>query len=95
MVPVGTVIVNVEVPAPVIEVGLKPNPSPEGPPDADNAMLPANPPPTALVIIEVPLLPGATETDVGEAERLKLGDAGPVSAAINPTFGLPQPVTRS
>lgn len=93
--PVGTVMVRVEVPAPVMDGGLKPNPNPVGPPDADNAMTPSNPPPTVLVIVDAPLLPGATETDVGKAERLKLGDAGPVRAASNPAFGLPHPVTRS
>ena len=46
--------------------------------------------------VEVPLLPFPTETEVGEAEMEKLGEAAvPVSALIKPLpFGLPQPVAK-
>jgi len=74
VVPAGTVIVRVELPAPVIDIGLKPNVRPVGPPEAAKEIAASNPPATALVIVELPALPGATETDVGEADRLKLGD---------------------
>jgi hypothetical protein len=91
-----TVIVMVEVQAPVIEVGLKLAVTPDGWPVADNEMAELNPPVTVLVMVEVPELPCATEADAGEAERLKPGVAGPVSALSRPEpFGLPQPVAKS
>src|SRR5580700_2763079 len=92
-----TVIVMVEVPAPVIEVGLKPTVTPAGWPVADKAMAALNPPVTELVIVEVPALPCATETEAGEAERLKPGVLElPASALIRAApFGLPKPVARS
>ena len=63
----------VEVPAPVIEVGLKPTVTPVGWPVADKEMAESKPPVTVLVMVEVPELPCATETEAGEAERLKPG----------------------
>ena len=73
-VPAATVdptdIVMVELPAPVIEVGLKVTVTPEGWPLALKAMVPLNPPVTVLVMVELPELPCTTETDDGEAERL-------------------------
>ena len=71
--PEGTIIVMDEVPAPVIEVGLKLTVTPVGWPDACKPITPLNPPVTALVIVELPCLPCCTETEVGEADRLKLG----------------------
>ena len=93
----ATVSVMVEVPAPVIEVGLKPTVTPVGWPVADKEMAESKPPVTVLVIVEVPALPCATETEAGEAERLKPGvDELPASALIRPApFGLPQPVAKS
>ncbi len=92
-----TVKVAVDVPAPVMEVGLNDTVTPVGCPLAVSAIAELNPPATVVVIVDVPLLPSATDTDVGEAEIAKLGevDEDPVSAAISPVFGLPQPVTRS
>ncbi len=60
-------------------------------------MLESKPPETAALIADVPLLPGATETEVGEPERVKLGDDDvPARALIRPApFGLPQPVAKS
>ena len=47
-------------------------------------------------MLELPLLPCTTETEVGEAEMVKAGlEPVPVSAAIRPALGLPHPVTRS
>lgn len=47
-------------------------------------------------MVEVPALPCATVTEVGEAERLKPGPDEPPSALIRPLpFGLPHPVARS
>lgn len=89
-------MVIVEVPVPVIDVGLNPIVTPEGCPDAVRVTAELNPPVTVLVIVELPVLPAATVTDAGEAERLKPEVVPPpVSAAINPEFGLPHPVTKS
>ena len=81
----------------MIEVGLKPTMTPVGWPVADKEMAESKPPVTALVMVEVPALPWVTETEMGDAERLKPG-AGepPASAAIRAApFGLPQPVAKS
>jgi hypothetical protein len=93
----ATCIVMIEVPAPVIEVGLKLTVTPVGWPLADKEIAESNPPVTVLVMVEVPALPCATVTEVGEAERLKLGpEELPASAVIRPLpLGLPQPVARS
>jgi hypothetical protein len=93
----ATVSFMAEVPAPVIEVGLKPTVTPVGWPVADKEMAESNPPFTVLVMVEVPELPCATETEAGEAERLKpVVDELPASAVIRPDpFGLPQPVAKS
>ena len=56
----ATVIVMVEVPAPVIEVGLKLTVTPVGWPLADKEMAELKPPVTVLVMVEVPGLPCAT-----------------------------------
>ena len=95
----ATANVTVEVPEPgaAIDVWLKPTVTPAGAPDAVRPMAESNPPETAVVMVEVPLLPAATETAAGEAEIVKAGVCveDPVSALINPLLGLPQPVTRS
>ena len=90
-------MVMVEVPAPVIEVGLKPKVTPVGWPVADNEIAELKPPVTALVIFDVPELPCATETEAGEAERLKPGVTKPPASALirAAPFGLPNPVTKS
>lgn len=95
----ATAMVMVEVPEPgaAMGVGLKLTVTPVGWPAAVNAMAESKPPATLVVIVDVPLLPRTTETAVGEAEMVKLGDAAvPVSALIRPLpFGLPQPVAKS
>lgn len=92
----ATVMLMVELPVPVIDVGLKPIVTPEGCPLAVKVTGELNPPVTVLVIVEFPAPPCVIDTLAGEAERLKpCVELAPVSAAISPAFGLPQPVTRS
>lgn len=92
----ATVIVMVEVPAPVIEVGLKPTVTPLGWPEAESEMAELKPPVTVLVIVDVPEFPCTTETEAGEADRLKPGVALPASALIREApLGLPQPFAKS
>ena len=91
----------VELPEPgaAMDVGLNVTVTPVGWPLADKATAELNPPDTVVVIVDAPLPPCATETEVGEAEIAKFGVGEvppPASALIKPTpFGLPQPVTRS
>ena len=95
----ATVSVAVDVPEPgaAMEVGLKLTVTPVGCPVAVKATAESNPPETAVVMVEVPLLPAVTETEVGEAEIVNAGLVlVGASALISPLpFGLPQPVTRS
>jgi len=95
----GTVMVTADVPEPgaAMDVGLKATVTPEGWPLADSAMAESNPPETAVVMVDDPLLPATTETEVGEAEIVKAGEPEVgASALISPVpLGLPQPVTRS
>lgn len=90
-----TVIDIVEVPVPVIEDGLNPMVTPVGWPEAVRVTAESKPPLTVLVMVELPALPGATETEVGDAESVKPDGGGPVRAVIRPAVGLPHPVTRS
>jgi hypothetical protein len=96
----ATANVTVEVPEPgaATEAGLKLTVTPVGAPEEVRATAELKPPETAVVMVEVPLLPATTETAPGEAEIVKAGVCvvpPPVSAAIRPALGLPQPVTRS
>jgi len=95
----ATVMVMVEVPEPGAGMGvvLKLTVTPDGWPVADKATAASKPFKTAVVIVEVPLLPRTTETEVGEAEMVKLGaEDVPARALIRPDpFGLPQPVSKS
>ena len=95
----ATVSVAVDDPEPgaAIDVGLKPTVTPLGWPEAVRATAESNPPETAVVMVDDPLLPTTTETDVGDAASVKAGVwlVG-ASALIRPVpLGLPQPVTRS
>ncbi len=92
-----TVMDMVEVPAPVMDVGLNVTVTPAGWPLAVKPIEELKPPDTAVVTVEVPLPPCATETEVGDADSVKVGVvACPRSALSRPTpLGLPQPVTRS
>src|ERR1700728_4188930 len=91
------VMVMVEVPAPVIEVGLKVTVTPAGWPVADKEMPASKPLSTVLVITEVPEPPCTKETVGGEAVSPK---PGRLIVSINPVirplpFGLPQPLAKS
>ena len=92
-----TVIVMVEVPAPVIEVGLKVTVTPVGWPVADKEMRALKPFVTVLVIVDVAEPPCTTEAAVSEAVRPKPEVLiVPISPLIRPLpFGLPHPVARS
>lgn len=94
--PEATVMFMVDVPAPVMDDGVKLTVTPEGCPEAVKLIAELKPPVTVLVIVELPLLPCTIVTEDGEAERLKSGvEPLPVRALIKPLFGLPHPVTRS
>ena len=92
-----TAMVMVEVPAPVIEVGLKVTVTPEGWPVADKEMPESKPFVTVLVIVDVPEPPCNTETVVAEAVSPKPGMLMVLSSPlIRPLpFGLPQPLAKS
>jgi hypothetical protein len=66
------VIVDDPEPGAAIEVGLKLTVTPLGWPVADKAIAESNPPETVVVIVDVPLEPGATETEAGEGEMVKV-----------------------
>src|SRR5580658_4064890 len=95
----ATARVTADVPEPgaAIDVGLKVTVTPVGWPVADKAIAESKLPETAVVIVDVPLLPCTTETEAGEAEMVKLGDdVVPARAVISPDpLGLPQPVAKS
>lgn len=90
----ATVMLMVEVPSPVIEVGEKVALIPVAP-AAVRVTAESNPPVTVLVMVLEPPLPAVIGTEDGDAERAKPAGAGPVSAVIRVAVGLPQPVTRS
>ena len=92
-----TVIVMVEVPAPVIEVGLKVTVTPVGWPTADREIPELKPFVTVLVIVDVPEPPCTSVSEAGEAVRPKPGVLIVLSSPlIRPLpFGLPQPVAKS
>src|SRR5262249_17693646 len=69
-----TVMVIVELPAPPeIDVGLKLTVTPLGAPEADKEIAELNPPTAVVLIVELPELPVATLTAVGEAATVKFG----------------------
>jgi hypothetical protein len=74
--------VTVELPAPVIEAGLKVAVTPLGRPLAATAMAELNPPVTVVVNVAVPFAPLATVTVAGEALTAKAGAAVTVSAIV-------------
>ena len=71
----ATVKVNVDVPEPgaAMEEGLNAAVTPVGRPDAVRATAELKPPDTVVVRVDLPVLPCATETDVGEAASVKAG----------------------
>ena len=54
------------------EVGLKLEVTPEGTPLAEKLTTALNPPETAVVTVVYPLLPWATDPEVGETEMVKV-----------------------
>ena len=94
----ATAKVSAEVPEPgaAMEVGLKVAVTPVGWPEAVKATAESNPPETVVVIVEPPLEPCATDTDVGEAASVKAGTGAEVTVRemvavwVNPP---PVPVT--
>jgi hypothetical protein len=78
----ATVIVMVELPAPgaAMDVLLKLTVTPVGWPDAAKPIAELNEPEMVVVIVDVPWLPSATETAVGEAAMVKA--AGPVTVRL-------------
>ena len=80
-------------PGAAMDVGLKVTVTPVGWPEADKLMDELKPPEAAVVIVDVPLFPCATETEVGEAEMEKLGDAcGVTVKETEVVWVLPPPV---
>jgi hypothetical protein len=78
-----TAMVIVELPAPPeIDVGLKLTATPLGAPEADNEIAELNPPMLVVVIVDVPELPVATLTAVGETDTVKSLDAVIVRLAV-------------
>src|ERR1700690_2103220 len=73
----ATAMVMVDVPEPgaAMEDGLKVTVTPDGWPLALRLIAELKPPATAVVMVEVPLLPCTTDTEDGEAVMLKLGAA--------------------
>jgi len=97
-VPVVAVALAVKVSVLVVVAGFGLNPAvtPVGKPAADRVTLPLKPPCGVMVIVLVPLDPCVMLTLAGEADKVKLGLAGPVSALISADpAGLPQPVAKS
>jgi hypothetical protein len=97
-VPVAAVALAVKVSVLVVVAGFGLNPAvtPVGKPAADRVTLPLKPPCGVMVIVLVPLDPCVMLTLAGEADKVKLGLAGPVSALISADpKGLPQPVAKS
>lgn len=77
----ATARVNVDVPEPgaAIDVGLRVAVTPVGWPVAVRATAESKPPETAVVIVELPLPPCATETEVGEAATVKAATGAEVT----------------
>src|ERR1700691_2168671 len=89
-------MVIVEVPVPVIGLWVKPTVTPVGWPEAVKVTAESKPPVAVLVMVDEPELPCTTETEVGEAERVKptTGAAVTVSETEVVSVVLPEvPVT--
>ena len=71
----ATASVKVDVPEPgaAMVEELKLAVTPVGAPEAVRAIAESKPPETAVVMVEVPLFPTTTETDVGEAASVNAG----------------------
>src|ERR1700683_1376765 len=82
------VIVDVPEPGAAMDGGVKVTGAPLGWPLADKAIAELKPPETAVVIVDVPLLPCTTETAVGAAEMVKLGLAVAVTVSETPVVSV-------
>jgi hypothetical protein len=80
--PTAIVIVEVPPPGAAIELGLKLTVVPLGAPLAVRLIALLNPPLTVVVIVEVPELPCATLTEVGEPVSVKLAAAVTVRVTV-------------
>ena len=76
--PVLTVIVDVPEPGAAIEEGTNIADTPFGSPDTDKEMAELKPPETAVVIVELPVLPQLRLIEVGAAAMLKSPPPGVV-----------------
>jgi hypothetical protein len=79
----AAVKVSVDEPEPgdAMDAGLNAAVTPVGRPEAERAIAELNPPETAVVMVELPVLPAATESEVGEADRVKAGVAAAVTVS--------------
>ena len=84
MVVVATAIDITDDPDPgaAIVTGLKLTVTPLGWPEADNVITALNGPEMAVVIVDLPLEPSATESDAGEGEMVKFGGAVTVKLTV-------------
>ena len=89
--PTAIVIVELPPPGAAIVLGLKLTVVPLGAPLAVRLIALLNPPLTVVVIVEVPELPCATLTEVGEPVRVKLGAAVTVRVTVA-LCGIPPPL---
>lgn len=81
---------SVEVPAPVMDAGLKPAVTPLGAPEALRATAELNPLAAVVVSVAVPVAPCARLMDALEAAKVKLGGAAMVSATVVVWIVLPE-----
>jgi hypothetical protein len=94
----ATAIVMVELPEPgaAMDAGTKLTVTPAGWPVADKATAELNPPEMATPIVEVPLLPRPTVTELGEDEMVKSGVAAGFTVNVTEVVCIrppPDPVT--
>jgi hypothetical protein len=81
MAPTAKLRLELPVPGAEIEVGLNVGVTFAGRPLTDNATALLNPFSAEVLIATEPLFPCCTETEVGEAEMLKVGDNNDVAIA--------------
>lgn len=77
----AAVSVYFELPAPVIDVGLKLPVTPVGRPEAESAIAELNPPLTVVVTVTYPLDPRLNEPELGDTEMAKFAVAAAVTTS--------------
>jgi len=90
------VMVEVPLPGAAIELGAKLTVTPVGCPVADKAIAELNPPETATVRVDPPLLPCTTKTEAGAGVMTKLGVAARYTISVTVAVCVmppPEPVT--